>query len=182
MQKTTVAKLFGKSAEIIIALIVAGFMFTESMNFFYFAFPPEQQNIAWLGLGLTGGGMIAYLVMLKTGMADTPLKRVIVLTMIGVCTLGELATAGYGAMVEILKNNNQVITPEGVKTFVLVIRALGLFHALALIGFIAGDEIADAFSDKNGNGIPDGLERKQNQPRSPVPEIFERENHHDRPR
>jgi len=165
MKNTTVKNIFGKSAEILIVLIVAGFMFSESLNFFYFAFPPEQQNIAWLGLGLTGGGMIAYFVMLKTGQADTPLKRVIVLTMIAVCTLGELATAGYGASVEIMKSSGLIITPEGVKTFVLVIRILGLFHALALIGFLGGDDIAEAFADKDHNGIPDILERKSQQPR-----------------
>jgi len=160
MNETTVKKMFGMTAEILIALVVAGFMFTESMNFFYFAFPPEQQNVAWLGLGLTGGGMIAYFVMLKTGHANTPLKRYIVLGMIAVCTLGELATAGYGASVEMMKSANLTITPEGVKTFVLVIRILGLLHALALIGFLGGDDIAEALSDKNHNGIPDGFERK----------------------
>jgi hypothetical protein len=159
MENNKVAEIFGKIAEITIYLIVAGFFFTESMNFFYFAFPPEQQNIAWLGLGLTGGGMIAYFIMLKTGRADTPLKRVVVLGMIAVCTLGELATAGYGASVEMLKSNGMKVTEDGVKTFVLVIRILGLLHGLAAIAYMGGDEIAAAFSDKNHNGVPDILEK-----------------------
>ena len=160
MKDTTTKNIFGQAAEIIIILIVSGFMFTESMNFFYYAFPPDQQNIAWLGLGLTGGGMIAYFVMLKTGQANTPLKRVIILTMIAVCTLGELATAGYGASVEMLKNSGMSMTTEGVQTFVLVIRILGLFHALALIGFLGGDDIAAALEDKNHDGVPDIFQRK----------------------
>src|SRR5258706_4728241 len=160
MNNNKVAQMFGKLAEITIYLIVAGFFFTESMNFFYYAFPPEQQSIAWLGLGLTGGGMIAYFVMLKTGRADTPLKRVVVLGMIAVCTLGELATAGYGASVEMMKSAGLTITADGVKTFVLVIRILGLLHGIAAIAYMGGDEIAAPFADKDHNGIPDILERK----------------------
>ena len=95
MNKNKVWSIFGTGAEVIIYLVVMGFLFTESMNFFYFAFPPEQQNVAWLGLGLTGGGMIAYFIILKSGRADTDLKKAIILFMIAVCTLGELATAHH---------------------------------------------------------------------------------------
>src|SRR5258706_9962731 len=160
MNNNKVAQMFGKLAEITIYLIVAGFFFTESMNFFYYAFPPEQQNIAWLGLCLTGGGMIAYFVMLKTGRADTPLKRVVVLGMIAVCTLGELATAGYGASVEMMKSAGLTITADGVKAFVLVIRILGLLHGIAAIAYMGGDEIAAAFADKDHNGRADIFDRK----------------------
>lgn len=169
MSKNKVWSIFGTGAEVIIYLVVMGFLFTESMNFFYFAFPPEQQNVAWLGLGLTGGGMIAYFVILKSGRADTDLKKAITLSMIVLCTLGELATAGYGTQIESLKNAGLAITADGIKTFVLVIRILGLVHAVAMIGFLGGDDIAAIFEDKDKNGIPDRFERgkgqQNNQPR-----------------
>lgn len=167
MKNVTVKDFFGWAAEIILGFVVAGFMFTQSMNFFYFAFPDNQHNIAWLGLGLTGGGMIAYFVMLKTGHANTSLKRFIVLGMIAVCTLGELATAGYGTQIESMRKAGLSMTEEGISTWINVIRILGLLHALAFIGFLGGDDISSAFADKNHNGIPDILEQKPSQYRVP---------------
>jgi len=155
----SVGDWFGIMAEVLVALVVFGFMWTQSLNFFTFLFPPEQQYLSWFGLGLTGGGMIAYFVMLKTHRANTPLKRFIVVSMIAICTLGELATAGFGVQVEALIKSGRSFTPEFINTMVMVVRVLGLFHGLALIGFFGGDEIREALADRDGNGVPDIFER-----------------------
>lgn len=152
--------IFGTAVEIIMAVVVFWFMWSQSLEFFNFVFPAEKWYLAWLGLGLTGGGLIGYFIILKRGRANTPAKRFITLSMLVVCLAGELAAAGFGMQVEAFKKSGLVLSPEFIELTVTVVRGLGLFHGLALIGFFGWDDIAAAWNDKNANGIPDHLERK----------------------
>lgn len=155
--------IFGIAVEIIMALIVFWFMWSQSLEFFVFVFPAEKWYLAWLGLGLTGGGLLGYFIILKRGRADTSAKRFITLSMIVVCLVGELAAAGFGMQVEAFKKSGMDPNPEFIELMVNVVRVLGLFHGLALIGFFGWDDIAAAWNDKNANGIPDWQEREPKQ-------------------
>lgn len=152
--------IFGIAVEISMAVVVFWFMWSQSLEFFNFVFPAEKWYLAWLGLGLTGGGLLGYFIILKRGRANTPAKRFIVLTMLGVCLVGELFAAGFGMTVEAYKKSGVAPNPEFIELMVNVVRGLGLFHGLALIGFFGWDDIAAAWNDKNANGIPDWQERK----------------------
>jgi len=152
--------IFGIAVEIIMAVIVFWFMWSQSLEFFTFVFPADRWYLAWLGLGLTGGGLIGYFIILKRGRANTPAKRFITLTMLVVCLVGELAAAGFGMQVEAITKAGQKVNPEVIDLMVNVVRGLGLFHGLALIGFFGWDDIAAAWNDKNANGIPDRQEQK----------------------
>ena len=154
--------IFGVAVEGIMALIVFWFMWSQSLEFFTFVFPEDKWYLAWLGLGLTGGGLIAYFIILKRGRANTPAKRFITLTMLVVCLAGELAAAGFGMQVEAMKKSGQTINVQFIDLMVNVVRGLGLFHGLALIGFFGWDDIALAWNDKDGNGTDDRKERGNN--------------------
>lgn len=152
--------IFGIAVEISMAVVVFWFMWSQSLEFFNFVFPPDKWYLAWLGLGLTGGGLLSYFIILKRGRANTPAKRFIVLTMLGVCLVGEIFAAGFGMQVEAFKKSGLELNPAFIELMVNVVRGLGLFHGLALLGFFGWDDISAAWNDKNANGIPDRLERK----------------------
>jgi hypothetical protein len=138
-----------------------------------FTTPPDKELYAYLGFGLTGGGVIGYLIILMWD-ADTVLKRFISILMLGVCVLGELATAGFGLQIEAWKNSGLALTEKDFSSMVIAVQLLGFAHAAALIAYYAGDVIASAFADKNKNGVPDWMERKnkgqQNQPQQNRPQ------------
>jgi hypothetical protein len=182
MSETSVKKLFGGLVKIIIAAVVFAFLGLKSLEFFMFTTPPDKELYAYLGFGLTGGGVIGYLIILMWD-ADTVLKRFISILMLGVCVLGELATAGFGLQIEAWKNSGLALTEKDFSSMVIAVQLLGFAHAAALIAYYAGDVIASAFADKNKNGVPDWMERKnkgqQNQPQQNRPQqparVFESE-------
>ena len=167
MSETSVKKLFGGLVKIVIAAVVFAFLGLKSLEFFMFTTPPDKELYAYLGFGLTGGGVIGYLIILMWD-ADTVLKRFISILMLGVCVLGELATAGFGLQIEAWKNSGLALTEKDFSSMVIAVQLLGFAHAAALIAYYAGDVIASAFADKNKNGVPDWMARKnkgqQNQP------------------
>jgi len=97
--KITVKRLFGWASAVVISVIVLAFLGLHSLTFFQFTFPEDQFFYAYLGFGLTSGGVVGYLVMLIT-ISDTPLKKFIALIMLSVSVIGELLTAGFGMRVE----------------------------------------------------------------------------------
>ena len=176
----TVKRLFGFAAKIIVSVTVLAFLGLHSLNFFQFTFPPEQWYYSYLGFGLTSGGVILYLVMFMTE-SDTVLKRFIAITMLAVSLIGELATAGFGLQIEAWKNSGLALTEKDFSSMVIAVQLLGFAHAAALIAYYAGDVIASAFADKNKNGVPDWMERKnksqhnqpqQNRPQQPATQVY----------
>lgn len=129
----------------LIAIVVAAFLALHSLNFFHFVFPPEQYYYAYLGFALTGGAVVAYLIILKWG-SSSPMNKTISIIMLLVSVIAELLTAGFGMQVEAWKSLGYQMTNEDLSYMVLVIQVLGLFHALALILQVAGDDIWEAFS------------------------------------
>ena len=180
MSETSVKKLFGGLVKIIIAAVVFAFLGLKSLEFFMFTTPPDKELYAYLGFGLTGGGVIGYLIILMWD-TDTVLKRFISILMLGVCVLGELATAGFGLQIEAWKKSGLALTEKDFSSMVIAVQLLGFAHAAALIAYYAGDVIASAFADKNKNGVPDWMERKnksqhnqpqQNRPQQPATQVY----------
>jgi hypothetical protein len=158
---TSVKKLFGGLIKIVLAIVVFAFLGLKSIDFFLFTTPPEKWYLAYFGFGLTGGGVIGYLIILMWD-ADTVLKRFISILMLAVCVIGELTTAGFGLQIEAWKKSGLALAQTDFDAMVLAVQLLGFAHAGALIAYYAGDTIAKAFRDDNKNGIPDWLEKKQN--------------------
>lgn len=151
--KLTVKKLFGFVAKVIVSIVVLLFLGLHSLNFFQFTFPDDQWFYAYLGFGLTSGGVILYLIMFMTD-SDTPLKKFISIGMLGVSVIGELATAGFGMQIESLKSAGFALTESDFKLMIIGVQLLSLFHAFAMIAYVAGDKIIQAFQDDDGDGIP----------------------------
>ena len=157
----SVKKLFGGLIKIVLAIVVFAFLGLKSIDFFLFTTPPDKWIYAYLGFGLTGGGVICYLIIFMWD-ADTNLKKFVSILMLGVCVLGELATAGFGLQIEAWKKSGLALSETDFNTMVLAVQLLGFAHAGALIAYYAGDPIAKAFEDRNHNGVPDWMEKKQN--------------------
>jgi hypothetical protein len=157
--KMTVKKLFGGLVKIVLAIVVFAFLGLKSIDFFLFTTPPDKWIYAYFGFGLTGGGVIGYLIIFMWD-ADTNLKKFVSILMLGVCVLGELATAGFGLQIEAWKNSGMTLSETDFTNMVLAVQFLGFAHAAALIAYYAGDPIAKAFEDKDKNGVPDWMERK----------------------
>lgn len=156
----SVKKLFGGLIKIVLAIVVFAFLGLKSIDFFLFTTPPDKWIYAYLGFGLTGGGVICYLIIFMWD-ADTNLKKFVSILMLGVCVLGELATAGFGLQIEAWKKSGLALAETDFANMVLAVQLLGFAHAGALIAYYAGDPIAKAFEDKDKNGIPDWMEKKQ---------------------
>jgi DNA-binding transcriptional regulator of glucitol operon len=161
MNNTSVKKLFGGLIKIVLAIVVFAFLGLKSIDFFLFTTPPDKWYLAYFGFGLTGGGVIGYLIILMWD-ADTVLKRFISILMLAVCVIGELTTAGFGLQIEAWKKSGLALAETDFDSMVLAVQLLGFAHAGALIAYYAGDTIAKAFRDDNKNGVPDWMEKKQN--------------------
>lgn len=157
MKGLTVKKFFGYAAMVVISVIVLFFLGLHSLSFFEFTFPDSQSFYAYLGFGLTSGGVVAYLVMLVT-VSDTPLKKGIAITMLSISIVGELLTAGFGMQVEAWKTASFQLTQKDFSFMILSVQILALFHGLALIGHFAGDAIATAFGDDDKDGTPNAFD------------------------
>jgi len=158
MKRMTPRKFVGAGAKIILAGVVLAFLGLQSINFFTFTFPPEQWFYAYLGFGLTSGGVIGYLVIFKND-ADTHLKKTIAVVMLGVCVVGEILTAGFGMQVEALGKAGYSMTASDFKFMIMAVQALGLLHGLALLFYYAGDQIIELFQDDDKDGIPNAIDR-----------------------
>lgn len=154
-------KLFGTGAKLLVAATVFSFLAIQSWNFFTFIFSQAQWYYAFLGFGLTGGGATLYFVVIKTGDADTPIKKGVALAMLLVCTIGELLTAGFGMQVEAWRSAGSAITPEALGFWIASVQVLGFAHAIALFLYYLYDDVRVWFADSDGNGRPDGFEQRK---------------------
>jgi hypothetical protein len=155
--KMTVKGFVGAGFKIVIALVVIAFLGLKSLDFFYFVTPADQFYYAYLGFGLTGGGVIAYLVIFLWD-ANTPLKKSIAISMLAFCVLGELASAGFGLQINAWRAGGYALAESDFNSMILVIQLLGFVHAMALIGYVAGDPIMTAFGDHDGDGVINALD------------------------
>lgn len=153
----TVKGFVGAGFKIVIALVVIAFLGLKSLDFFYFVTPTDQWYYAYLGFGLTGGGVIAYMVIFLWD-ANTALKKAIAIIMLAFCVIGELASAGFGLQINAWRAGGYALTESDFNSMILVIQLLGFVHAMALIGYVAGDPIMRAFGDDDGDGVINALD------------------------
>lgn len=153
LSKLNPKALIGIAFEFLIAVVVVAYLGLNSFRFWEWTFPPNQWYFAWLGFGLTGGAAIGYLVIFLWR-AKTGLRKTIALVMLLVCVVGELATAGFGIQVEVWKRAGYTLTQEDFDVMTLVVQLLGFVHAIAILAYYAGDQIAEMFGDEDGDGTP----------------------------
>ncbi len=142
-------ELLAIGAKGIVALVVAAYLGIQSLNFFQFTFPAKQQIYSYMGFGLTGGGLLAYILILKFG-AKSSVERITSVVMIVICLVGELATAGFGMQVEAFRTMGIALTESELVTMIWIIRGLAFFHAFALIVMLVGEEFVSAFGKDGG--------------------------------
>ena len=169
MRKMSVKKWIGLLVKVLVAVVVFAFMALKSIDFFTFATPAEQWYYAYLGFGLTGGGVIAYLVVFAWD-ADTQLRKTVALVMLFVCIIGELLTAGFGLQIDTWRKIGYQMTADDFKVMILAVQILGFAHAAALVAYTVGDRIGEALADDDGDGIPNFADRTDNrqQPKKPA--------------
>jgi hypothetical protein len=129
---------------VIMAIVVLVFLGLHSLNFFTFTFVGGQEIYAWLGFGLTSGGLLAYVAKYKF-YSPSRLSQFVDLGMIIVCLFGELATAGFGMRLDSMKEAGLSLTKQDIDMMILAVQALGFVHAIALIIEVVGDQIGDDF-------------------------------------
>ena len=166
MKKMTVKKWIGFLSKLLVAAVVFAFMAMKSIDFFTFATPADQWYYAWLGFGLTGGGVIMYLVVFSWD-ADTSLRRTVSLIMLAVCIIGELLTAGFGLEIDTWRKIGYQMTADDFKVMIFAVQILGFAHAAALVAYTVGDKIVDALRDDDGDGIPNIIDKKDNRQQRP---------------
>lgn len=143
-------EIFAMFLGVGIALIVAVFLAIHTLNFFEFAFPAEQSIYAYLGFGLTGGGFLAYLAILKWGSKDS-LSAIVAVIMIVVCGIGELVAFGFGLEVETYIKNGRVFSESEITAMVRFVQGLALLHTIALVAKYFGADVVSAFGYKRSN-------------------------------
>lgn len=144
LPQLTVPELFGHALKFLVAAAVLFFLGLHSINFFTFIFADGQSMYAYLGFALTGGGMVAYLGILKWN-AKTDLQKAVAIAMLLFCTLGELAAAGFGMQLEGYVKAGYEFTKDDIDNMILLVQVLALTHAVALILDSVGDLIIAAF-------------------------------------
>jgi hypothetical protein len=144
-------RIVGTLVEFALGAVVLVYLGLHTINFFTFTFPPDQQYLAWLGFGLTGGALIGYLIIFLWA-ADTDLKKSIAVLMMLISGVGEILAAGFGMTIEAWSRMGWVMTQQDFDTMLLAIRALAFAHALALVVYIAGDKIGELIGDHDGDG------------------------------
>ena len=142
----------------VLAIGVMVFLGKHSLNFFLATFGAGDAVYAWLGLLLTSGGAVIWLYIFLN-LADTTIRKAVTLIMMIVALVGEFATASFDMW---LHGSGVVLAPEDIRTMTTVVGALGLFAGLALVIYAAGDAIVEAFSDSDGDGIPNIIDHKDN--------------------
>lgn len=153
MKRINAKKITGFVLKFAVAAVVLAFLGLHSINFFMFVFPANQEYYAWMGFGLTGGGAVAYLVVFLWE-ADTVLRKWISIAIAGVSFIGEVLTALFGMRVEAWTRAGFAMTESDFDYMLLAVGLLALAHASALIGYFAGDQIAELFGDEDGDGTP----------------------------
>lgn len=163
-----VSKWFGLILKIILGVVCAVFVGSESMAFFNFIFPASKWYLAYTGFGLTMGAFIVYLYLLLKD-AETPLQKTIALLMMVVGLSGELATAGFGMYIEGWSKLGWQPKPEEYNAMILAIRIMMGIHGVCLVLYWFGDRIIELLGDHDDDGTINALdpdykpaEKKQN--------------------
>lgn len=163
-QKSKLARFFGNIALYVITGGVMLFLGKHSLNFFTMSFTGSDEIYAWLGLLLTSGGAVLWLVVF-IGLADTVIRKGTAIIMMVIAAIGEFLTAGFDMYVNtLLANGAFAFQPEEIKMMATAVAALGLLTGFALIAYTAGDAIVEAFKDDDGDGIPNIIDREDNRP------------------
>ncbi len=152
-----IKKYIGAAIKIVIAAVVIAFLGLKSLDFFTFTTPADQWFYAYLGFGLTGGGVIAYLLIFMWD-ADTDLKKTVAMVMLAICIIGELTTAGFGLQIDAWEKIGYQPNDSDFEAMVLAVQLLGFAHAAALVIYTAGDAIGKAFGDEDKDGTPNFLD------------------------
>lgn len=156
--KSKLGRVFGNMALGLISIGVLLFLGSHSLNFFQFTFTAQNQIYSWLGLLLTSGGAIGWLVVFLS-IADTPLRKATALIMCAIGFVGEMVTAVFDMQYAAVYSTGFQFQPDELRTMTTVIGILGLVTGLALAAYAAGDKIIEAFGDDDGDGIPNYKDR-----------------------
>jgi hypothetical protein len=150
-----------------VILVVAAFLAMHSINLFTFVFPPDQQQWAWMGFGLTGGGAVGYLV-LFLWLAHSKLQKVISFAMMVICSIGEVLAAIFGMQIESWTKSGWELKQNEVQSMLMVIGILAILHFFALITHFAGDKIIEMFQDDDGDGTPNAFDKDYQPKKQPA--------------
>lgn len=151
---------FGYVAIGVITLGVLLFLGSHSLNFFQFTFTDDDAIYAWLGLLLTSGGVIGWLVVFET-LAKSVIQKGIALIMMVIGLLGEMATAVFDMRYSATYGSFNFTDAE-LGQMTLIIGLLGAITGFCLIAFFAGDHIVKAFQDDDKDGIPNWRDKQDN--------------------
>ena len=151
-QDSELGRYFAIGGEILLVIVVAGLLASESLKFFFFAFGANGVT-PWMAFGLTGGAVLVYLPVFLWN-SNTTLKQFVSLTMLLVCIISELITAGFGMRINAFKEAGVVFTKDDIENMILFIQVLGGVHAIMLVIAFAGDRIIDAFKRPSGKSTP----------------------------
>jgi hypothetical protein len=152
VRNMTAAKWFGMILKIVLAGVCAVFIGSESLAFFSFIFPAERWYLAYTGFGLTMGAFFVYLYLLLKD-AETSLQKTIALIMMVVGLVGELATAGFGMLIEGWAKLGWQPAQNEYEFMILVIRIAVGIHGIALVMYSFGDTIMELMGDHDGDGV-----------------------------
>lgn len=161
--RSPLGRFFGGLALAVIALGVFLFLASHSLNFFQFTFSADQQVYSYLGILLTSGGAVGWLMVFMWN-AETVIQRGTALIMMIVALLAELVTAVYDMQYAAVYSKIELM-PEELKTMTTIVGVFGLVTGVALVAYTAGDRIKFAFKDTDGDGIIDLLDPEPNTPR-----------------
>ena len=166
LNNMTVKKWIALILKVVLALVVAIFAGSESLNFFNFIFPPEQWYLSYTGFGITMGSMFVYLYLLLND-AKTSLQRTVAFIMMLVGLAGELAAAGFGMQIEGWKKLGYQMTSENYDFMILAVRIAMVAHGLALMTYWAGDQIIELLKDDDKDGTPNYRDSDYKRPSAP---------------
>jgi len=178
-------KGIGYLAIAILTVTVAIFLGQHSVEFFMSTFSEENQSMGFLGYMLTGGGFFLWLIIFLW-MSPKQHERVVSLSMMIICLVGELATAIFNMYTKTMLDAGFAMTEGDIKTMYMLVGVLAVAHAISLIIKFAGQQIYQAFQDDDKDGIPNAFDRhdnrhdrnrqqQQNRPQQPRREFAEDE-------
>lgn len=142
--QSQMGRIFAGGMMITIGIGVMMLLGKHSLNFFTWTFSGQDEVYAWLGLLLTSIGAVGWLLDFLY-MADTPLRNVIALTMTAISLLGELGAAGFDMYRTAIMTIGQALTENDIKMMTIIVAGLGFIHGVAMVIYIAGDYIGEAW-------------------------------------
>ncbi len=142
--QSAMGRIFAGLMMIVIGLGVMIFLGKHSLNFFTWTFSGQDEVYAWLGLLLTSIGAVGWLLDFLY-MADTPLRNTVALSMTAISLLGELGAAGFDMYRTAIMTIGTNLTENDIKMMTIIVAGLGFIHGVALVIYVAGDYIGQAW-------------------------------------